>query len=156
MSFYISVMSIVFTWREAEWCTTKQCCDIKEKTTNTMSSFDVTALSFCSHFASLHLRLPRYLTVLDYGYNTSVLWPCPLSNCYVYSCVKRDHKCVVCVCVSVCVCICVGVCDTFSLCAEEKGASPRSCCSSTNLVVTVPFIPPIGHGALWQSHVFAH
>ena len=55
--------------------------------------------------------------------------------------------------------VCVDVCDpadTFSLCAEEKGATPRSRCSSTNLVVTVPFIPPIGHGALWQSHVFAH
>lgn len=55
--------------------------------------------------------------------------------------------------------VCVGACDpadAFSLCAEEKGATPRSRCSSTNVVVTVPFIPPIGHGALWQSHVFAH
>lgn len=88
-----------------------------------------------------------------------MLWPCPVSNCFVSPCVtgvcKRSQKCVVCVSV----CVFVGVCDpadTFSLCAEEKGATPRSRCSSTNLVVTVPFIPPIGHGALWQSHVFAH
>lgn len=55
------------------------------------------------------------------------------------------------------VCVCVRPCrHIFPPCAEEKGATPRSCCSSTNLVVTVPFIPPIGHGALWQSHVFAH
>lgn len=45
--------------------------------------------------------------------------------------------------------------DTHSVC-WGIGATPPSCCSSTNLIVTVPFIPPIGHGALWQSHVFAH
>lgn len=72
--------------------------------------------------------------------------------CFVSSCMKMSNRSQKCVCVR-------GLCysaRTFCLCAEEEGATPLSRCSSTNLAVTVPFIPLIGHGALWQSHVFAH
>lgn len=61
---------------------------------------------------------------------------------------------------SVRVCVRVGAYDPahthICSCAAAERATPRSRCSSTNLAVTVPFIPLIGHGALWQSHVFAH
>lgn len=77
---------------------------------------------------------------------------CLLFCVFMYENVQQITKVYVCVCVR-------GLCysaRTFCLCAEEEGATPLSRCSSTNLAVTVPFIPLIGHGALWQSHVFAH
>lgn len=127
-------------------------CDIKERKTKTC--LHLMSQPFMQSFCNPPLGLFVYLTVSDYGYNTvkccaPVL--CLIVLClHVWQACVRDHKCVH---------VSVGVCDpadTFSLCAEEKGATPHFRCSSTNLVVTIPFIPPIGHGALWQSHVFAH
>lgn len=71
-----------------------------------------------------------------------------------------------CVCMCTCVCACLymySICEPqqtrLPLCAEDckRKVQPHPpVAPPTNLVVTVPFIPPIGHGALWQSHVFAH
>ena len=68
---------------------------------------------------------------------------------HVWKVCETDHKCVLCMCVGVCV-------TQHTQLPVCWGVTPHSCCSSTNLAVTVPFIPLIGHGALWQSHVFAH
>lgn len=82
---------------------------------------------------------------------------CELSSkCQVWICV--------CVCTYVCACLymysrCEPQQTRLPLCAEDgkRKVQPHApVAPPTNLVVTVPFIPPIGHGALWQSHVFAH
>lgn len=98
--------------------------------------------------------IPPALTVKSWGQHfkccgrvLSVIALC----LHLWQVCSSDHKSVLCASVGVC-----DPADTYSLCAEGKDATTYPRCSSTNLVVTVPFIPSIGHGALRQSHVFAH